>query len=132
MASFSLRARERVPAAMPMRWEELGRGKSGHAFDIRSAQARIKRLHGPPGQASTRCGKTCNKWRSGGGWRRPAGSAPGRRPNASFAGSSRGSGAPLTPSLSASSGTGFRPIPPPARAAALCVAAPAGAYRRTI
>lgn len=48
VASFSLRAREGAPVAMPLRWEELGRVKSGHAFDIRSAQARVKRLRKHP------------------------------------------------------------------------------------
>lgn len=48
VASFSLRARDGAPVAMPLRWEELGRIKSGHAFDIDSAQARVKRLHRHP------------------------------------------------------------------------------------
>ncbi|SDY65584.1 bifunctional non-homologous end joining protein LigD [Lysobacter sp. yr284] len=48
VASFSLRAREGAPVAMPLRWEDLGKVKSGHAFDIRSAQARVKRLRRHP------------------------------------------------------------------------------------
>ncbi len=48
VASFSLRAREGAPVAMPLRWEELGRIKSGHAFDLHSAQARVKRLRRHP------------------------------------------------------------------------------------
>jgi bifunctional non-homologous end joining protein LigD len=48
VASFSLRARAGAPVAMPIRWEELGRVKSGHAFDIRSAPARMKRLKRHP------------------------------------------------------------------------------------
>ncbi|MET4727978.1 bifunctional non-homologous end joining protein LigD [Lysobacter enzymogenes] len=48
VASFSLRAREGAPVAMPLRWDELGRVKSGHAFDLHSAQARVKRLRKHP------------------------------------------------------------------------------------
>jgi bifunctional non-homologous end joining protein LigD len=48
VASFSLRARAGAPVAMPIRWEELGRVKSGHAFDIRSAPVRMKRLRRHP------------------------------------------------------------------------------------
>ena len=48
VASFSLRAREGAPVAMPLRWEELGKVKSGAAFDIDSALARMKRLKAHP------------------------------------------------------------------------------------
>lgn len=48
VASFSLRAREGAPVAMPLRWEELGKINSGAAFDIRSAPARLKRLKRHP------------------------------------------------------------------------------------
>lgn len=44
VASFSLRARDGAPVAMPLRWEELGRIKSGDAFNIESAPKRMKRL----------------------------------------------------------------------------------------
>jgi bifunctional non-homologous end joining protein LigD len=44
VASFSLRARTGAPAAMPLRWEELGRVKRGDAYDIRSALRRAQRL----------------------------------------------------------------------------------------
>jgi bifunctional non-homologous end joining protein LigD len=47
-ASFSLRAREGAPVAMPLRWEELGRIKGGAAFDIDSAPARMKRRKSHP------------------------------------------------------------------------------------
>ena len=48
VASFSLRAREGAPVAMPLRWEELGKVKSGAQFDIESAPARMKRLKHHP------------------------------------------------------------------------------------
>ncbi len=48
VASFSLRAREGAPVAMPIRWDELGRIKHGAAFDIASAPARMKRLKSHP------------------------------------------------------------------------------------
>ncbi len=48
IASFSARARAGAPVAMPLRWEELGRVKSGDAFDIRNTPARLKRLKSHP------------------------------------------------------------------------------------
>jgi bifunctional non-homologous end joining protein LigD len=48
VASFSVRARPGAPVAMPLRWEELGKIASGHAFDIRNAPARLKRLKSHP------------------------------------------------------------------------------------
>ena len=48
VASFSLRAREGAPVAMPLRWGELGKVKSGAAFDIDTALKRMKRLKAHP------------------------------------------------------------------------------------
>jgi bifunctional non-homologous end joining protein LigD len=48
VASYSLRARSGAPVAMPLRWSELGKLKSGHDFDIRSAPKRIARLRSDP------------------------------------------------------------------------------------
>ncbi|HSD17845.1 MAG TPA: DNA ligase D [Thermomonas sp.] len=48
VASFSARARPGAPVSMPLRWEELGKIASGHAFDIRNAPARLKRLKSHP------------------------------------------------------------------------------------
>lgn len=48
VASFSLRAREGAPVAMPLRWEELGKVKSGGAFDIKTAPRRLKALKAHP------------------------------------------------------------------------------------
>jgi bifunctional non-homologous end joining protein LigD len=47
-ASYSLRARPGAPVAMPLRWNELGKLKSGHAFDIQSAPRRLARLRTDP------------------------------------------------------------------------------------
>ena len=48
VASYSLRARSGAPVAMPLRWSELGKLKSGHDFDIRSAPKRMARLRTDP------------------------------------------------------------------------------------
>ena len=48
VASFSLRARAGAPVSMPLRWEELGRLKSGDAWTLRNAPARLQRLKAHP------------------------------------------------------------------------------------
>lgn len=48
VASYSLRARPGAPVAMPLRWTELGKLKSGSDFDIRSAPKRLARLRTDP------------------------------------------------------------------------------------
>ncbi|MEO8778367.1 MAG: DNA ligase D [Rhodanobacter sp.] len=48
VASYSLRARAGAPVAMPLRWDELGRLRSGHDFDITSAPRRLARLRTDP------------------------------------------------------------------------------------
>lgn len=48
VASFSLRARAGAPVSMPLRWEDLGRVKSGDAWTLRNAPARLKRLKAHP------------------------------------------------------------------------------------
>lgn len=49
VASYSLRARQGAPVAMPLRWDELlGKIKSGAAFDIKSAPRRLARLRKDP------------------------------------------------------------------------------------
>jgi bifunctional non-homologous end joining protein LigD len=48
VASYSLRARPGAPVAMPLRWNELGKLKSGHDFDIHSAPKRLVRLRADP------------------------------------------------------------------------------------
>jgi DNA ligase D len=48
VASFSLRARNGAPVAMPLRWEDLGRCASGDAFHLRAARQRLSRLRSDP------------------------------------------------------------------------------------
>lgn len=54
VASFSLRAREGAPVAMPLRWEELGRIKSGDAYTLASAPRRMARIGEHPWGGYTR------------------------------------------------------------------------------
>ena len=37
-----------APVAVPLRWEELGKLKSGHDFDIHTTPARLSRLKKDP------------------------------------------------------------------------------------
>jgi bifunctional non-homologous end joining protein LigD len=48
VASYSLRSRPGAPVAVPLRWEELGRIRSGNAFDLRSVPKRLARLKKDP------------------------------------------------------------------------------------
>ncbi|URL58689.1 DNA ligase D [Luteibacter flocculans] len=48
VASYSLRSRPGAPVAVPLRWEELGKVKSGNAFDLRSLPKRLARLKKDP------------------------------------------------------------------------------------
>jgi bifunctional non-homologous end joining protein LigD len=48
VASYSLRSRPGAPVAMPLRWSELGKLRSGHDFDIKSAPRRLARLRSDP------------------------------------------------------------------------------------
>jgi bifunctional non-homologous end joining protein LigD len=48
VASYSLRARAGAPVAVPLRWSELGKLKSGHDFDIHSTPRRLARLRSDP------------------------------------------------------------------------------------
>jgi len=48
VASYSLRARSGAPVAVPIRWSELGKLKSGHDFDIRSTPKRLAGLRSDP------------------------------------------------------------------------------------
>jgi len=48
VASYSLRARPGAPVAVPLRWDELGKLKSGAHFDIHSLPKRLARLRKDP------------------------------------------------------------------------------------
>lgn len=48
VASYSLRSRPGAPVAVPLRWEELGKVRSGAAFDLKSTPKRLARLKKDP------------------------------------------------------------------------------------
>ncbi|MEP6897541.1 MAG: DNA polymerase domain-containing protein, partial [Rhodanobacter sp.] len=48
VCSWSLRARAGAPVAMPLHWDELGRIRSGAAFDLKKALKRAKELKSDP------------------------------------------------------------------------------------
>ena len=48
VASYSLRGRPGAPVAVPLRWEELGKIKSGAEFDIETTITRLKRQRRDP------------------------------------------------------------------------------------
>lgn len=48
VASYSLRSRPGAPVAVPLRWEELGKLKSGNAFDLLTVPKRLARLRKDP------------------------------------------------------------------------------------
>jgi bifunctional non-homologous end joining protein LigD len=48
VASYSLRGRSGAPVAMPVRWEELGKLRSGSQFNIKTAVARLKQQKKDP------------------------------------------------------------------------------------
>jgi len=53
VASYSLRARPGAPVATPLRWEELGKIKSGAAFTIKTVPIRLAKLRSDPWKALT-------------------------------------------------------------------------------
>jgi bifunctional non-homologous end joining protein LigD len=48
VTSWSLRARDGAPVAVPLRWEDLGRAQSSSAFDINKAARRAAALRSDP------------------------------------------------------------------------------------
>ena len=61
VCSWSLRARAGAPVAMPLRWEELGRIKSGSAFGLRLALKRAASLKADPWARLAGCGQRLPK-----------------------------------------------------------------------
>jgi bifunctional non-homologous end joining protein LigD len=48
IASYSLRARRGAPVAVPLRWDELGKIRSGAAFNIKTVPKRLARMRKDP------------------------------------------------------------------------------------
>lgn len=82
VASFSIRAREGAPVAMPLRWEELGRIKGGNAYDIGSAARRMARMEHPWGafrQVQQGLGEVLARLKAGGTGTRAKKTPPRKR-----------------------------------------------------
>lgn len=58
IASYSLRARAGAPVATPLRWDELGKLRSGSDFDIHSMPKRLARLKSDPWSAIDEVGQS--------------------------------------------------------------------------
>lgn len=54
VTGWSLRARDGAPVAMPLRWEEIARLKTGGAFDLAKALKRARSLEGDPWEGIAR------------------------------------------------------------------------------
>lgn len=54
VCSWSLRAREGAPVAMPLRWEELGKVEGGAAFGMQAALERARSLESDPWEGMAR------------------------------------------------------------------------------
>ena len=65
VASYSLRAREGAPVAMPISWNELARLKSGHEFDIREVPRRLKRRRKDPWEGIDGVEQDLGRWSAG-------------------------------------------------------------------
>ena len=57
VASWSLRAREAAGVAMPLRWDELGRAKSGSDYDLQRALRRAASLRRDPWEGWEKAGR---------------------------------------------------------------------------
>ena len=65
VASYSLRAREGAPVAMPISWSELARLQSGHQFDIKEVPKRLKRRRKDPWDGIDRIRQDLSRWSAG-------------------------------------------------------------------
>ncbi|MDQ3205944.1 MAG: DNA ligase D [Pseudomonadota bacterium] len=65
VASYSLRARDGAPVAMPLAWSELGALKRGDAFDISEVPKRIKRRRKDPWAGINQVRQDLSRWSGG-------------------------------------------------------------------
>nr|WP_255683393.1 DNA ligase D [Luteimonas sp. MHLX1A] len=65
VASYSLRAREGAPVAMPIAWSELSRINSGAEFDIVEAPKRLKRRKKDPWAGIETLSQDLSRWATG-------------------------------------------------------------------
>ncbi|MEO5626794.1 MAG: DNA ligase D [Dokdonella sp.] len=65
VASWSLRARDGAPVAMPIRWEELGRIRSAAAFDLAAALRRARTLREDPWKGFSRLRQSLPRFGAG-------------------------------------------------------------------
>ena len=65
VASYSLRARDGAPVAMPISWSELTRLKSAQEFDIKEVPKRLKRRRKDPWEGIARVEQDLGRWSAG-------------------------------------------------------------------
>ena len=65
VASYSLRARDGAPVAMPLAWSELGALKRGDAFDLVEVPKRLKRRRKDPWAGIDGLRQDLSRWSSG-------------------------------------------------------------------
>jgi bifunctional non-homologous end joining protein LigD len=65
VASYSLRARDRAPVAMPIAWSELKALQRGDAFTLKDVPARLKRRRKDPWAGIDKVKQDLSKWAGG-------------------------------------------------------------------
>jgi bifunctional non-homologous end joining protein LigD len=65
VASYSLRARDRAPVAMPLAWSELKALKRGDAFTLKDVPARLKRRRKDPWTGIEKVKQDLSQWSDG-------------------------------------------------------------------
>ncbi|QOY61662.1 DNA ligase D [Lysobacter sp. H21R4] len=65
IASYSLRAREGAPVALPLTWAQLGSLKAGNEFDLRSVPPRLRRRRKDPWEGINSVQQDLSRWSAG-------------------------------------------------------------------
>ena len=65
VASYSLRAREGAPVAMPLSWSQLGALKKSDAYDLKSVPALLKRRRKDPWEGIDEVRQDLSRWSAG-------------------------------------------------------------------